>query len=63
MLEIKVRPNEEIDIALKRFKNKVLASGVLEVAYIKRRFENTLEKKKRKQKALDKSYKFNRFNG
>lgn len=61
MLEIKVRPNEEIDHALKRFKNKVLASGVLEVVYTKRRFENTQEKKKRKQRALQKSYKFNRI--
>lgn len=59
MIEIKVRPNEEIDTALKRFKTKVFAAGILETVYSKRRFENSQEKKKRKLRNLFKSYKQN----
>lgn len=42
------KKGEDISIALKRLKNKVLADGLMEDLYSRRAYENPREKKKRK---------------
>lgn len=51
---------EDIDRVLKRLKNKMDVDFVLETIRAKRYFETPIQKKKRKQKALDKRIKQNR---
>jgi len=50
MLEVKVRPGELIDKALKRLKNKVITSGLIDELYHRRAFETKAAKKARKRK-------------
>ena len=54
------RKGEDIDRTLKRLKNKMDVDYVLETVRSKRYFETPTDKKKRKQKALDKRIKFGR---
>lgn len=60
MIEVKVRPNESIDSALKRLKTRVMAEGILENVYRKRAFETPQEKRKRKLKLMHKAAKYSR---
>jgi small subunit ribosomal protein S21 len=50
MIEVRVRPGEHIDKALKRFKAKVITSGLIDELYCRREFETPAKKRKRKKK-------------
>lgn len=50
MLEVKVRPGELIDKALKRLKNKVITSGLIDELYHRRAFETKAQKRARKKR-------------
>lgn len=56
-MQVNLREGENIDKALKRLKYLVMQEGILEKVYQKRNFENSSEKKKRKQRALHKKLK------
>jgi len=60
MHSVTPRSGEDIDRTLKRLKNKMDVDYVMETVRSKRYFENPTDKKKRKQKALDKRIKQNR---
>ena len=51
------RKGEDIDRVLKRLKNKMDVDGVIEDVRNHRYFETKAQKRKRKQKALDKKIK------
>lgn len=53
MVEVKVHKGEPIERALRRFKNKVDATGLMEELRNRRRFNTKAQKKKIKQRALD----------
>jgi small subunit ribosomal protein S21 len=57
MLEVKVRQGELIDKALKRLKNKVITSGLIDELYHRRAFETKAVKKARKRKMAAKKAK------
>jgi ribosomal protein S21 len=57
MIEVKVRPGELIDRALKRFKTKVIMSGLLDDLYSKREFETPAKRKERKKRMAIKKMK------
>ena len=57
MIEIKLYPGEHIDKALKRFKSKVISSGLIDELYHRRAFETPAQKKIRKRKAAIKKAK------
>lgn len=57
MLEVKVRPGELIEKALKRLKNKVITSGLIDELYHRRAFETKAQKKTRKRKMAAKKAK------
>ncbi len=60
MVSVQVKKGEQIDFALKRLKNRMFEEGTLEEVYRRRTFENTQEKKKRKQRSLHKKNKYSR---
>ena len=60
MHSVTPRNGEDIDRTLKRLKNKMDVDYVMETVRAKRYFETPTDKKKRKQKALDKRIKQNR---
>ena len=57
MHSVEVRKGEDIDRALKRLKGKMDADYVMDEVRARRYFESTIDKRKRKQKALDKKIK------
>jgi small subunit ribosomal protein S21 len=57
MYIVQIRKGEELDIALKRLKSKVLMDGLMDDLYRLRAFENPREKKKRKLKLSHKKQK------
>jgi small subunit ribosomal protein S21 len=57
MVEIKLKKNELIDNALRRLKTRMFAEGTLEEVYRRRTFENSQQKRKRKQKQLHRKLK------
>jgi small subunit ribosomal protein S21 len=57
MIEIKLHPGEHIDKALKRFKNKVIMSGLIDELYHRRAYETPAQKKVRKRKTALKKIK------
>jgi len=60
MHSVEVRKGEDIYRALKRLKSKMDADYIMDEVRARRYFETTIDKKKRKAKALDKKRKFNR---
>jgi small subunit ribosomal protein S21 len=58
MLEVKIRPNEPIESALKRLKIKVIESGLMDDWYRSRHFETPAQKKARKLKMAIKKRNF-----
>lgn len=48
MIEVKVRKNEPIDIAIKRLRGKVEREQLMDTLKSKRGYENPAQKKKRK---------------
>jgi ribosomal protein S21 len=54
MHRVEARPGEEIDKTLKRLKNKMETDYVLDTVRAHRYFETPAERKKRKQKMVDK---------
>jgi len=60
MHSVTPRNGEDIDRTLKRLKNKMDVDFVLETVRAKRYFETPIQRKKRKQKSLDKRIKQNR---
>ena len=57
MYIVQIRKGEEIDVALKRLKSKVLMDGLMDDLYRLRAFENPRDKKKRKLKLSHKKQK------
>ena len=57
MHSVEVRKGEDIDRALKRLKGKMDTDYVMDEVRARRYFENSIDKRKRKQKALDKKIK------
>ena len=57
MHSVQVRPGEDIDRVLKRLKNKMDVDNVIEEVRNHRYFETSGQKKKRKQKSLDRKIK------
>jgi len=57
MVQIKLHPGEHIDKALKRFKNKVIQSGLIDELYHRRTYETPAQKKVRKRKMAAKKLK------
>lgn len=57
MYTVQIRKGEELDVALKRLKSKVLMDGLMDDLYRLRAFENPREKKKRKLKLRHKKQK------
>lgn len=57
MYTVQIRKGEELDIALKRLKSKVLMDGLMDDLYRLRAFENPRDKKKRKLKLSHKKQK------
>jgi small subunit ribosomal protein S21 len=57
-----VRKDEPIDRALKRLKAKMDKESILDIVRNKRSYETTAQTKKRKAKALTKSWKFLKIN-
>jgi len=57
MIEVNVKSPDHLESALKQLKSKIISSGILETVFLKRTFENSQKKKKRKQKALHKKLK------
>jgi len=60
MHTVHVRPNENIDFALKRLKQKMDQDYVLDEVRNRRAFETTAQKRKRKAKALTRKNKLKR---
>ena len=54
MPEVRVRENENIESALKRFKKKIQKAGILSEIKRRERYENTSVKRKRKSEAARK---------
>ena len=54
MPEVKVRENENIESALKRFKKKIQKAGILSEIKRRERYENPSVKRKRKSEAARK---------
>ena len=54
MPEVRVRENENIESALKRFKKKIQKAGILSEIKRRERYEKPSVKKKRKQEAARK---------
>ena len=57
---VHLRPNEDIDRALRRLKTKMDIDCVIEEVRNRRAFETTGQKKKRKAKSLSKKIKLGR---
>ncbi len=51
MSYVEVDPDEDINIALKRFKKKVQKAGIISEVRRRERFEKPCEKRKRKREA------------
>jgi small subunit ribosomal protein S21 len=60
MHTVHVRPNENIDYALKRLKQKMDTDYVLDEVRSRRAFESTAQKRKRKERALSRKIKLKR---
>lgn len=60
MHSVHVRKGDNIDRALKSLKQKMDVDSVLEDVRNRRYFETTIQKRKRKAKALDRKRKLNR---
>ena len=54
MPEVRVRENENIESALKRFKKKIQKAGILSEIKRRERYEKPSIKKKRKSEAVEK---------
>jgi len=60
MHTVHVRPNENIDLALRRLKQKMDSDYVLDEVRNRRAFESKGQKRKRKEKALSRKIKLKR---
>jgi small subunit ribosomal protein S21 len=60
MHTVYLKPNENIDHALRRLKTKMDSDYVMDEVRARRYFETAAQKSKRKAKALDKKRKFKR---
>ena len=60
MHTVYVRPNENIDLALRRLKQKMDTDYVLDEVRNRRAFETKGQKRKRKEKALSRKIKLRR---